>query len=54
MSTAALVLWFGFGEHTATWAVLGLIIVAAALGVPRWLLPRLQVFAVAHESGRNS
>ncbi|MGD0809418.1 MAG: DUF4395 domain-containing protein [Acidimicrobiales bacterium] len=31
MSTAALVLWFGFGEHTATWAVLGLIIVAAAL-----------------------
>jgi hypothetical protein len=30
-STAAVVLWFGFGDHTATWAVLGLIIVAAAL-----------------------
>jgi len=30
-STAAAVLWFGFGEHTATWAVLGLLIVAAAL-----------------------
>jgi hypothetical protein len=31
MSTSAVVLWFGFGEHTATWAVLSLIIVAAAL-----------------------
>jgi hypothetical protein len=30
-STTALVLWFGFGEHTATWAVLGLVVVAAAL-----------------------
>ena len=30
-STAAVVLWFGLGDHTATWAVLGLIIVAAAL-----------------------
>jgi hypothetical protein len=30
-STAALVLWFGFGEHTAAWAVLGLIVVASSL-----------------------
>jgi hypothetical protein len=30
-STTAVVLWFGFGEHTATWVVLGLIVVAAAL-----------------------
>lgn len=31
LSTAAVVLWFGFGEHTATWVVLGLVVVAASL-----------------------
>ncbi|HUC35533.1 MAG TPA: DUF4395 domain-containing protein [Acidimicrobiales bacterium] len=30
-STAALVLWFGFGEHAATWAVLGALAGAASL-----------------------
>jgi hypothetical protein len=31
MSSLAVVLWFGFGEHTATWVVVALIVVAAAL-----------------------
>jgi hypothetical protein len=30
-STAALVLWFGFGEQTATWVVLGMLAAAASL-----------------------
>jgi hypothetical protein len=30
-STVALVLWFGFGEHTATWVVLGMLGAAASL-----------------------
>lgn len=30
-STAAVILWFGFGEHAATWAVVGLLGVAASL-----------------------
>jgi hypothetical protein len=30
-SGASLVLWFGFGAHTATWVVLGLLCVAASL-----------------------
>jgi hypothetical protein len=30
-STAAVVLWFGFGEHLAAWALIGLLAVAAAL-----------------------
>jgi hypothetical protein len=30
-STTALVLWFGFSEHTATWVVLGMLTVAASL-----------------------
>src|SRR3984957_19305666 len=30
-SSAAVVLWFGFGEHLAAWALIGLLAVAAAL-----------------------
>jgi hypothetical protein len=30
-STTALVLWFGFSEHAATWVVLGMLVVAASL-----------------------
>ena len=52
-STAAVVLWLGFGDHTATWAVLGLIIVAAALESLAGFCVGCKNLRVAHESGRN-
>jgi hypothetical protein len=50
-STAALVLWFGFGEHTATWAVLGLIVVAAALESLAGYCLGCKVFGLLMQSG---
>ena len=51
MSTVAVVLWFGFGDHTATWAVLGLIIVAAALESLAGYCLGCKVFALLMKAG---
>jgi hypothetical protein len=51
MSTIAVVLWFGFGEHAATWAFLGLIIVAAALESLAGYCLGCKVFALLMKAG---
>jgi hypothetical protein len=51
MSTAAVVLWFGFGEHTATWAVLALVVVAAGLESLAGYCLGCKVFALLMKAG---
>ena len=51
-STTSLVLWFGFGEHTASFVVLGLLTCAAFLEAPLGL-PGLQDVRVADEGRRH-
>ena len=50
-SSSALVLWFGFGEHLAAWAVLGCLTVAAALESFAGYCLGCRVFAVLMRLG---
>jgi hypothetical protein len=51
MSSVAVVLWFGLGDHTATWAVLALIVVAAALESLAGYCLGCKVFALLMKAG---
>jgi len=50
-STTALVLWFGFGLHTATWVVIGLLATAAFLEAAFGLCLGCKTFALLMRIG---
>lgn len=50
-SSTALILWFGFGLSTATWVVLGLLVVAAFLESALGICLGCKVFAVLMKHG---
>jgi hypothetical protein len=50
-SSTALILWFGFGQSTATWVVLGLLVVAAFLESALGICLGCKVFAVLMKHG---
>ncbi len=50
-STTALILWFGFGQHTATWLVVALLATAAFLEAALGLCLGCKAFAVLMRIG---
>jgi hypothetical protein len=50
-SGAALVLWFGFSEHAATWVLLGMLLAAASLEAFLGFCLGCRVFAVLMRIG---